>query len=110
MTPDEQIADIKREAFDRFKGSRQVWIVEEIGADFRVHYWTGDEWKNGAGVSPQHDYPTLRKAAARLLQLFGVGAVSPQTWPERVCIGEITMEDGTQRDPLEVLQEPDAHT
>jgi len=93
MTFDEEIDEIKRETFDLFKDSRRVWIIEERGAEFIVHDWTGTSWQNGAGVAPAHDYPTLRKAAARLLQLLGTGPVAPQTWPERVCIGEITMDD-----------------
>lgn len=90
MSADAEIAEIKREYFDRLCNARQVWIVEECGAEFIVHRWTGGEWKNGAGVAPPSSYPTLRKTAARILQLFGTGAVAPQTWPERVCIGTIT--------------------
>lgn len=96
MTPEEEIASIKAGTFDHFKDSRRVWIVEERGADFIVHSWTGSEWKNGGGVDPPGTYPTLRKAAARMLQLFGVGLVAPQTWPEQVCIGSVNLEDHQQ--------------
>lgn len=84
---EEEIADIKQETFDMFKSSRSVWIIEERGKQFIVHRWTP------GGVGPASDYPTLRKAAARLLQLLGVGAVAPQTWPESVCIGTVTTEN-----------------
>ena len=93
-----EIIEIKREYFDRLKNSRRVWIIEERDAEFVVHHWYGVGWQNGTGVGPPHEYPTLRKAAARLLQLLGVGAVAPQTWPEETCIGEITTEDGTSKD------------
>lgn len=89
MTPDEEVAQIKRDTFDAFKDSRNVWIIEERGADFIVHSWNGE---NGAGVGPPSSYPTLRKAAARLMQLLHVGPVAPQTWPEAVCIGTINMD------------------
>lgn len=91
MTPDDEIiAKIKRDTFDLFKDSRRIWIMEERGSEFIVHMWSGSGAKNGAGVSPCSCYPTLRKAAARLMQLFATGPVAPQTWPESVCIGEIS--------------------
>lgn len=92
MTPDETVAEIKREAFDVFKGSRRVWMIEERGGVFIVHNWLGPDWTNGSGVGPPHEYPTLRKAAARLLQILGTGPVAPQTWPESACIGSVTTE------------------
>jgi hypothetical protein len=91
MSPEQTIAEIKRETFEAFKDSPRVWMIEERGAEFIVHCWYGGEWKNGAGVGPPHSYPTLRKAAARFLQMLGVGPVAPQTWPEEVCIGEISL-------------------
>jgi hypothetical protein len=96
MTSEEIIAGIKQDTFGIFKNSTRVWIIEERGAEFVVHSWSGPDWKNGAGVGPPHEYPTLRKAAARLLQILGVGAVAPQTWPEETCIGTITMADEQQ--------------
>lgn len=92
MTPEEEIANIKREEFDRFKDSPHVWIIEERGPDFIIHSWSGASHKNGSGVGPTSTYPTLRKAAARLLHLLHVGPVAPQTWPEEVGIGSVTME------------------
>jgi hypothetical protein len=91
MTPEQSIYEIKRETFHRLGASRRVWMIEEHGADFVVHTWHGLGWTHGAGVGPTSSYPTLRLAAARLLQLLGTGPVAPQTWPEDVCIGEVTM-------------------
>lgn len=85
MTFEEEIAAIKRDHFDTFSTSKNVWIVEERGADFIVHQWSP------GGVAPTSTYPTLRKAASRLLQLFHIGPVAPQTWPEEVCIGSVTL-------------------
>ena len=90
MSPADTIAKIKRETFDCFKDSRNVWIIEERGAEYTVHRWHGSDAQYGAGVGPPSTYPSLRKATARLLQLLGTGPVAPQTWPEDVCIGSVT--------------------
>lgn len=84
------VSEIKDETFARLKSARQLWMIEECGASFIVHQWTGEEWINGEGVAPSSEYPTLRKAAARLLQLLHIGPVAPQTWPEEACLGEVT--------------------
>lgn len=93
MTPEEGISKIKYDTFEMFRDSSRVWIIEERGAEFIVHDWMGPQYRNGAGVAPAHGYPTLRKAAARLLQLLGTGPVAPQTWPEQVCIGSVRIGD-----------------
>jgi hypothetical protein len=63
---------------------RRLWaIIDMPNGQFRVYEQTHD------GVGPPTEYPSLRKAAARLLQLLGVGAVAPQTWPESICIGHV---------------------
>jgi hypothetical protein len=90
MTFEEEVSQIKLDTFESFKGSRRVWIVEERGADFIVHAWLGNEAQHGPGVAPTSSYPTLRKAVARLMQLFAVGPVAPQTWPEEACIGTVS--------------------
>ena len=92
MTADQEIDQIKRDTFDQFRDSRRVWLIEERGADFIVHTWNGSESEFGSGVGPMSSYPTLRKAAARLLQLLHCGAVAPQTWPEEVCIGSVNID------------------
>jgi hypothetical protein len=89
MTFEEEIAKMKAEHFATFKDSRRVWIIEERGADFVIHNWSL------GGVGPTSTYPTLRKAAARLLQLLHTGPVAPQTWPEEVCIGSVTLDDAS---------------
>jgi hypothetical protein len=94
-TPDEEIAEIKIETFESFKDSRRIWIIEERGADFIIHTWTGSDWIHGSGVGPSISYPTLRRAASRLLQLLGVGPVAPQTWPEAIGIGSVSVDDET---------------
>lgn len=90
MSQDQEIEQIKRDTFEQFKDARRVWLIEERGAEFVVHSWNGPEGEFGAGVSPASSYPTLRKAAARLLQLLHCGPVAPQTWPEEVCIGSVS--------------------
>jgi hypothetical protein len=92
MTIDDEIAQIKRETFEGLADARRVWIIEERGADFIVHAWSGPASEFGAGVAPASGYPTLRKAVARLLQLLHVGPVAPQTWPEDICIGQVSIE------------------
>lgn len=92
MTPDQEIDRIKLDTFGQFKNARRVWLIEERGADFIVHTWNGTESEYGAGVGPTNSYPTLRKAAARLLQLLHCGPVAPQTWPEEVCIGSVDVD------------------
>lgn len=80
MTFEEETAKIKAEQFAVFKDSPHVWIIEERAADFIIHSWAP------GGVGPTSSYPTLRKAASRLLQLLNIGPVAPQTWPEEVYI------------------------
>lgn len=90
MTFEQEVSKIKSDTFESLKDSRRVWIVEERGADFIIHAWIGPDYTHGPGVGPTSSYPTLRKAAARLMQLFAIGPVAPQTWPEEACIGTIT--------------------
>lgn len=86
MTFEEEIAWIKSQ---HFKDFRNVWIIEERDAQFVVHHWSP------GGVGPTSSYPTLRKAAARLLQLLHTGPVGPQTWPEEACISSADIETET---------------
>ncbi len=63
---------------------RKLWaIVEMPNGMFQCYCQTHD------GVGPPTEYPTLRKAASRFLQLLGTGVVAPQTWPEDICIGHV---------------------
>ncbi len=95
MTDEQEIVDgLKADAFAGFRDSPRVWILEEsIQGVFAVHRWYGTTWKNGPGVGPLGVYPTLRKAAARLLQLLGTGVIAPQSWPEQYEIGSVTADD-----------------
>ena len=69
--------------------TQKVWVISENpDGTFTVHQQDPD------GVGPPTEYPTLRKATARLLQILGTGVVAPQTWPESVCIGTITKSEG----------------
>ncbi len=92
MTVDEEILEIKRATSSGLCDARRVWIIEERGAEFVIHAWSGPTDQHGAGVAPPSSYPTLRKAAARLMQLLAVGPVAPQTWPEEVCIGSVNID------------------
>jgi hypothetical protein len=82
MTVDE----IKAQHFERLKGEH-VWLVVENGNGWEVHEWLPD------GVCPPASYDTKRKAASRLLQLLRTGPVAPQTWPEKVCIGFVSVSE-----------------
>lgn len=75
------IPDMQRGHFESWVG-RTVWaIIEMPDGNFQVYNQQAD------GVGPPTEYPTRRKAVARLLQLLGTGAVAPQTWPEEICVG-----------------------
>ncbi len=83
MSDDHGIVEM-REEYHRSWLNRRVWAISENDdGTFTVH----QHWP--AGVAPPSEYPTLRKAASRLLQLLGTGIVPPQTWPESVCIGTV---------------------
>lgn len=63
------------------------FIIVEEAAGWSVHQHTTD------GVAPSSSYPTKERAAARVLQLLGLtNPVTPQNWPETVCVGEINGE------------------
>ena len=78
---------IKQETFEGHLRNKPLLIVaENADGSFTIHRWSLDS------VSPSHDYTDARKAAARVLQLLGIGPVAPQTWPEVACIGHIKYE------------------
>jgi hypothetical protein len=67
---------------------RKVWAIVDLpNGQFQTYMQSHD------GVAPPSEYPTLRKAAARLLQLLATGPVAPQTWPEDVCVGHVQTRD-----------------
>lgn len=79
---DRELEEIRDQAFGHLRQSRALMIVE-TAEGFEV-------WDHSpTGIAPPSCYPTKREAAARLLQLLGIGPVAPQTWPEAACIGSV---------------------
>lgn len=65
-----------------------VWtfIAEQSERGWEV--WSQDS--TGENFGPKCSYPNAYKAAARLLQLMDIKLpVTPQNWPERICLGDI---------------------
>jgi len=84
---DPEITSIQQEWLDRHRLAHRWMIAEDLDG-FSVHDHTID------GVAPPSTYPTREQAAARLLQLLGIKEpVTPQNWPERVCIGSVGVSD-----------------
>lgn len=76
------INEIKTEHYESNR-DKPIFAIIQDGDEFGVYEQTKDS------VSPYIKYPNARLAAARILQLLGVGPVAPQDHPESVCIGEI---------------------
>ena len=87
MTQEGDIVLMQSEWNESWRELSRWILVEELDGTFSVHY------HDLTGVAPPSTYPDKRKAAARLLQLLGIGPVAPQHWPEDVCIGTITLEE-----------------
>ena len=81
------VKEIQREHFATWVGRPLLAIIEMPNGTFEVYK------QSPTSVFPPHDYPTMRKAVTRLLQLAGTGAVAPQTWPEETCIGHIEVNE-----------------
>lgn len=80
---DAEVEQIRDEHYASLRKRRCI-IIEQSDYGYRVHQWSPD------GVAPQSDYDTPHEAAARALQLLKItGPVSPQDWPEQVCVGTI---------------------
>jgi hypothetical protein len=63
---------------------QRIVVVSEPDGSFTVHQHTANS------VFPSCAYPSAATAAARVLQLLGVSIpVTPQSWPERVEIGNV---------------------
>lgn len=84
---DRDIEDIRQENFNRIAKAHRTLMIVEIDGKFEVHDHTPD------GIGPPSVHQSKRAAAARVLQLLKIGPVSPQTWPETVCIGSIETEE-----------------
>lgn len=89
MTYEESIAaeieDIRQKNFARIATAHKSWMIVEIDGQFEVHVHTPH------GIAPSSAYNSKRAAAARLLQLLQTGPVAPQTWPEQVYIGSVSL-------------------
>jgi len=70
--------------FEAMRGQSFIALVETAEG------WSLIQHSEGGSVYPRTSYETKRQIAARVLQLLGIGPVAPQTWPESVCIGEIS--------------------
>jgi hypothetical protein len=93
---DREIAEIQEEHGAQWRLKHRWIIVDNGDGSFTVHEHSGDS------VWPSTDYPNKRLAAARLLQLLGIGPVAPQAHPESVCIelpGEGTAADTSATPP-----------
>lgn len=67
--------------------NREVFMIVAGDYGWQVQWWTKDS------VAPQVEKDTPQEAVARVLQLMGIKeAVSPQDWPEDVCVGRIEIE------------------
>jgi hypothetical protein len=83
------IEKMQREHEDRLRLSRR-WLIAETDEGFEVHQWTSD------GVAPWTIKETKETAAARLIQLMLINhAIVPQSWPEWIEIGTVTIEPKT---------------
>lgn len=86
MTPEENYADITEMQATwntSWRDKRRWIIVEEIDGTYSIHEHTSDS------IAPPTIKPNKREVASRLLQLFDIGPVAPQDYPEGICIGEI---------------------
>lgn len=79
------VDDCKNDMAARIRNARAIAIVENSDGTVTVEQWSKDS------VCPSVTYPNKREAAARVLQLLGIGPVAPQTWPETVCIGSVDL-------------------
>lgn len=81
--PDPEIVGMQTAWLERHRGAHRWIIVRDLDG-WEVHEHTID------GVAPCSTYPTVEEAAARLLQLLGIKTlITPQSWPECVCISQI---------------------
>jgi hypothetical protein len=85
MTQDAIVTEIQNEWLEQNRTALR-WMIVETPEGYEVHQ------HSAASVWPPTTYPTKRLAAARLLQLLGIGPVAPQTHPESVCVGYVRSE------------------
>jgi hypothetical protein len=88
MSGDLEITAMQDEYFVAWRHKRRWTIVEEPSGLFSVHEHTPN------GVAPPCEYETKEEAAARVMQLMDIKEpVTPQNWPESVCIGYVDTDD-----------------
>lgn len=80
---DPDIVRLQDEHHDRLRRVKR-WLIAEQPDGYEVHAWTE------GGVAPPSKHKTKRLAAARILQLMGLGPVGPQSHAEEVCVGNIS--------------------
>ena len=82
MKRDPEITEIQSKWFETY-GEHKKWIIVEVPEGYQLHIHDYDN------VSPVITYPNKRAVVSRLLQLFHIGPVAPQTEPEQVMIGQV---------------------
>ena len=84
---DPMIVEIQDKFHAKNRMKRRWILVQEEGGRITIHEHSAD------GVAPPCEYQNRRIAASRLLQLWGIGPVSPQTHPEEICLGSVTFDN-----------------
>lgn len=95
MTEEENYDDISAMQADWYASWRDKrrWIIVEDGdGTYSIHEHTKDS------VYCPTVKSNLREVASRLLQLFNIGPVAPQDYPEEICIGEVVLK------PADILE------
>lgn len=87
-----EVSEIQAEWNTSWRDKRRWIVVEEGDGTYTIHEHTKDS------VYPPVTKKNLRETASRLLQLFNIGPVAPQDYPEQVCVGEIELQ------PAEILE------
>lgn len=80
------VDSIKNEQ-EQLSRTNAKWMIIETANGYEVHQHTADS------VFPPTLYRNKRDAAARVLQLLGIGPVGPQSYAEKICLGKIFSED-----------------
>lgn len=85
---DNDLEEIRDEHYARWR-TRRIFVIErEDDGRWHVQQHAHD------GVAPMSSYVTKEEAAARLLQIMLIKEpVTPQDWPEEVCIGFVERRD-----------------
>lgn len=82
MIRDSEVIAIQKQWFTDY-GEHKRWMIIEVEDGYELHIHDRDN------VHPVIKYPNKRQVASRLLQLFNIGPVAPQTHAEEVEIGSV---------------------